>query len=70
MCLTSSQNPNMVKKLTIESAIDYLSLGLDPKKATFWVQSDVKEVLELYWILSKYFLQSFKYNSHSFAICD
>jgi tryptophanyl-tRNA synthetase len=33
-------------------ALDYLALGLDPKKATFYRQSDVPEVAELAWILS------------------
>jgi tryptophanyl-tRNA synthetase len=33
-------------------ALDYLALGLDPDKATFFRQSDVPEVTELAWILS------------------
>src|SRR5207302_3192139 len=33
-------------------ALDYLALGLDPTKATFYRQSDVPEVAELAWILS------------------
>ena len=33
-------------------ALDYLALGLDPKKATFYRQSDVPEVCELAWFLS------------------
>ena len=33
-------------------ALDYLALGLDPKKATFYRQSDVPEVTELAWILA------------------
>ncbi len=33
-------------------ALDYLALGLDPTKATFYRQSDVPEVCELAWILS------------------
>lgn len=33
-------------------ALDYLALGLDPAKATFYRQSDVPEVTELAWILS------------------
>jgi tryptophanyl-tRNA synthetase len=33
-------------------ALSYLSLGLDPKKASFFRQSDVPEVTELAWILS------------------
>src|SRR3954462_5320589 len=33
-------------------ALDYLALGLDPKKATFYRQSDVPEVAELAWVLA------------------
>src|SRR6476659_3367728 len=33
-------------------ALDYLALGLDPAKATFYRQSDVPEVCELTWIIS------------------
>lgn len=33
-------------------ALDYLALGLDPKKATFFKQSDVPEVTELAWVLA------------------
>jgi tryptophanyl-tRNA synthetase len=33
-------------------ALDYLALGLDPAKATFYRQSDLPEVTELTWFLS------------------
>jgi tryptophanyl-tRNA synthetase len=33
-------------------ALDYLALGLDPARATFYRQSDIPEVAELAWILS------------------
>jgi tryptophanyl-tRNA synthetase len=33
-------------------ALDYLALGLDPAKATFYRQSDVPEVAELTWFLA------------------
>jgi tryptophanyl-tRNA synthetase len=33
-------------------ALDYLALGLDPAKATFYRQSDVPEVCELAWVLA------------------
>ena len=33
-------------------ALDYLALGLDPSKATFFRQSDVPEVCELAWIFA------------------
>ncbi|MFK5976423.1 MAG: tryptophan--tRNA ligase [Sulfurovum sp.] len=52
--LTTSKDAKLLKQYTIDATIDYLALGLDPQKATFWVQSDVPQVLELYWILSKF----------------
>lgn len=33
-------------------ALDYLALGLDPAKATFYRQSDIPEVCELAWFLA------------------
>jgi tryptophanyl-tRNA synthetase len=33
-------------------ALDYLALGLDPAKATFYRQSDILEVTELAWVLA------------------
>ena len=50
--LTSVKDKEFLSKNILEAAINFLSLGLDPNKATFWVQSDVPEVTELYWILS------------------
>ncbi len=35
-----------------EVIVDLLSLGLDPEKATLFVQSDVPETTELAWLLS------------------
>ncbi len=50
--LTTVRDRNKLKKGVIEAAADFLSLGLNPEKAIFWVQSDVPEVLELTWVLS------------------
>jgi tryptophanyl-tRNA synthetase len=50
--LTSLHDAKRVSELTREVAITYLALGLDPKKATFFRQSDVPEVCELAWLLS------------------
>ena len=36
---------------TLDAAIDLLALGLDPDRATLFVQSDVPEVSELCWLL-------------------
>jgi len=50
--LTSNPSPADIAKHTIEVAIDYIALGLDPEKTVFWCQSDVPEVTELTWLLS------------------
>ncbi|HHH51688.1 MAG TPA: tryptophan--tRNA ligase [Campylobacterales bacterium] len=64
--LTTSKNANLLKQLTLDAAIDYLSLGIDPNKTTFWVQSDVPQVLELYWILSKFTPMGLLERAHSY----
>jgi tryptophanyl-tRNA synthetase len=53
-------------KLTMQAATDFLALGIDPNKSTFWVQSDVKEVLELYWILSSFTPMGLLERAHSY----
>lgn len=50
--LTSVHERDRLATGTLEAAADFLALGLDPEKCTFWVQSDVPEVCELTWILS------------------
>lgn len=50
--LTTVQDPHALWDYTGEVALDYLALGLDPRKATFFRQSDIPEVTELAWILS------------------
>jgi len=50
--LTSSPDPTELERWTLDVALDYLSLGLDPQKTVFWRQSDVPEVTELNWLLS------------------
>ncbi len=64
--LTTSKDAKLLKELTLEAAIDYLSLGIDPNKTTFWIQSDVPEVLELYWILSKFTPMGLLERAHSY----
>ena len=50
--LTSVHDRLRLATGTIEAAADFIALGLDPDKCTFWVQSDVPEVCELTWVLS------------------
>lgn len=50
--LTTINNADQLRENTLNAALDYLALGLDPQKATFFLQSDVPEVCELTWMLS------------------
>ena len=49
--MTTIQSAADRRQLTLEAALDYLALGLDPKQTAFFRQSDVPEVCELAWIL-------------------
>ncbi len=50
--LTTIQNAQVLRKNIYDAACTYLALGLDPKRATFYRQSDIPEVTELMWMLS------------------
>lgn len=49
--LTTVRDPVVFRELERDAAIAYLALGLDPAKATLFLQSAIPEVTELYWIL-------------------
>lgn len=42
-----AQNPELVRKNVLELALDYLAVGIDPKKTTIFIQSLVPEIAEL-----------------------
>ncbi|MFP6870212.1 MAG: tryptophan--tRNA ligase [Nitrospinota bacterium] len=50
--MTTVQDRALLEEQTLGVALDYLALGLDPKKAIFFRQSEVPEVAELAWVLS------------------
>lgn len=52
--MTSIDDGEAIYQNTIDIALDYLALGLDPDKCTFFVQSDVPQVTELAWMLSTF----------------
>lgn len=64
--ITSVSDAHKLSDNTYEAACAFLALGIDPKKSIFWVQSDVKEVLELYWILSAYTPMGLLERSHAY----
>ena len=43
---------DLLRQNTLDVALDYLALGLEPAKAVFYRQSDIPEVAELSWILA------------------
>ncbi len=50
--ITVPQNPETLRQKTLEIAKIYLAAGIDPKKCTLFIQSQVPEHTELMWILN------------------
>ncbi|NTW26840.1 MAG: tryptophan--tRNA ligase [Candidatus Moranbacteria bacterium] len=50
--ITVQQDPEELRKKTIEIAKIYLAAGIDPKKSSIFIQSQVSEHAELCWILN------------------
>lgn len=49
--LTTIRDAEQLRQNTLNAALDLLALGLDPKQATLFVQSEIPEVTELTWLL-------------------
>ncbi|HEX8702150.1 MAG TPA: tryptophan--tRNA ligase [Myxococcaceae bacterium] len=64
--LTTVRDPKAASELTRDAALSYLALGLDPARAVLFRQSDVREVLELYWILGTVVPQAQLERAHSY----
>lgn len=50
--ITVPQDPKTLRKKTLDLARIYLAAGVDPKKSTIFIQSDVSEHAELAWSLN------------------
>lgn len=50
--LTTVHDAELLRRQTLDVALDFLACGLDPKRTVFFRQSDVPEVTELAWLLS------------------
>lgn len=64
--MTSNQDGQKLKQNSLKAAAAFLSLGIDPNKSIFWLQSDIKEVMELYWILSQFTPMGLLERAHSY----
>lgn len=49
--LTTVRDPKQLQQNVWDAALDLLALGLDPSKATLFVQSHVPEISQLCWLL-------------------
>jgi len=63
---TSVSDGKILARGTLEAAANFLALGMDPEKSTFWVQSDVPEVQELAWLLSNFTPMGLLERCHSY----
>jgi tryptophanyl-tRNA synthetase len=50
--MSEYENPVDIKANILDNVIDWLACGIDPEKSTIFIQSQVPEHLELYFILS------------------
>lgn len=64
--LNTIQNGPEMADLTLNLAIDYLAVGLDPAKSTIFKQSDVPEHAELAWIFDTITTMPYLMRAHAF----
>ncbi|HBV01077.1 MAG TPA: tryptophan--tRNA ligase [Candidatus Taylorbacteria bacterium] len=64
--LNTIQDAGALQKGIIDLAIDYLAVGLDPKKSVIFKQSDVSEHTELAWIFDAITTMPFLARAHAF----
>ncbi|MCB0299224.1 MAG: tryptophan--tRNA ligase, partial [Calditrichaeota bacterium] len=64
--MTTIRDHKILEENSLMVAIDYLALGFDPDKAVLFMQSDVREVTELAWMLSTATPMGLLERAHSF----
>lgn len=64
--LTTVQNADELAQNTLDVVLDYLAIGLDPKKVTLYLQSDMPQVTELAWIFDTLVTVPFMERAHSY----
>ncbi len=64
--LNTLQNAKEMRENIIDIALDYLAVGLDPKKAVIFKQSDVSAHTELAWIFEAITTMPYLMRAHAF----
>lgn len=49
--LTTVRDPARMQQNTVDAALDLLGLGLDPAKATLFVQSEIPQITQITWLI-------------------
>ena len=50
--LTTVRDPERMRQNTLDAALDLLGLGLEPEKATLFIQSEIPQITQLTWLLT------------------
>lgn len=64
--LHSLKNPKEMRENILNVLLDYLAIGLDPEKITFFKQSDISEHTELAWIFDTITTMPYLMRAHAF----
>jgi len=64
--LKSIQNPKVMRENIIAVLLDFLAVSLDPKRVTFFKQSDISEHTELTWIFDTITTMPYLMRAHVF----
>lgn len=64
--LTTIKNGAELSQATLDLAIDYMAIGLDPKDVLIFKQSDLPEVTELAWIFNCITTMPYLMRAHAF----
>jgi tryptophanyl-tRNA synthetase len=60
------QNGDEMRRFTIDLALDYLAIGIDPKQSTIFKQSEVSAHTELAWIFDTIVTMPYLMRAHAF----
>lgn len=52
--MSEYEDPSRLSEYAVECAADWIAAGIDPKKSTIFIQSHIKEHLELYAVFSNF----------------
>ncbi|MSU55812.1 MAG: tryptophan--tRNA ligase [Candidatus Taylorbacteria bacterium] len=68
--LNTIQDAKVLRQNIVDQAIDYLAVGLDPKKSVIFKQSDVSEHTELAWIFDTITTMPYLARAHAYKAAE